>query len=281
MIRTGPRRVDGTVLFSPRGTMSDQPPADPTTKLEGQGEPGVRRGVDAVGALAEPTRRALYGFVAAQHDWVSRDQAAAEFGLRRGITAHHLDRLVDDGLLEVDQRRLNGKSGPGAGRPAKVYRRSADEIGVSLPPRRYDLAGRLLSKAVDTSRRSGQPIEAALQDAAKAEGRKIAAASRARLETDGELSTTKAACQAALFEELRARGYEPVTSDDDVTLLRNCPFHQLSQDHTELICTMNLDLLQATVEWFNDVGLQAHLEPRQGECCVQFRASSGEPQPLG
>ena len=80
-----------------------------------------RHGADAVAAissLGEPTRRALYDFVVASADWVSRDRAAEAVGIERGTAAHHLDRLAADGLLDVDYQRLSGRQGPGAGRPA-------------------------------------------------------------------------------------------------------------------------------------------------------------------
>lgn len=92
-----------------------------------------------VGALSEPARRELYLYVAAQVEPVGRDQAAAETGLPRHVVKFHLDRLVDEGLLEIEFRRLSGRQGPGSGRPAKLYRRSAREVSVSLPERHYDL----------------------------------------------------------------------------------------------------------------------------------------------
>lgn len=231
-----------------------------------------RRGLDAVGALAEPTRRALYEYVVSQRRWVSRDEAAEALGLRRGITVHHLDRLAGDGLLETDNQRRTGRSGPGAGRPAKVYRRAAGEVDVSLPPRRYDLAGRLLTEAADRSRCDGTPIAVAIDDAARAEGRRIAEAGRMRFDADTDVDV--ATRRDVLFDVLRERGFEPETGDDGVTVLRNCPFHRLSQDHPELICGMNLGLLGAVVDGLGAVGLDARLEPRPGECCVRFHPSA-------
>ncbi len=87
----------------------------------------------AIGALRDPKRRALYEFIAIAGDWVSRDRAAEAVSLERGTAAHHLERLVADGLLDVDFRRLSGRQGPGAGRPAKLYRRAEHEFDVSLP----------------------------------------------------------------------------------------------------------------------------------------------------
>jgi predicted ArsR family transcriptional regulator len=65
-------------------------------------------------------------------------------GLPRATAAFHLDRLVEEDLLDVSYQR---RTGPGAGRPAKLYRRSPHQVAVSLPQRRYDLAGQLLSSA--------------------------------------------------------------------------------------------------------------------------------------
>src|SRR5262245_54884045 len=123
-----------------------------------------------LGALAEPSRRALYDYVVARRGWVSREQAADSVGIQRGIAAHHLDRLAEEGLLDVDYQRLTGRRGPGAGRPAKVYRRADEEVGVSLPPRQYELAGQLLAEAAERSQREGAPIDRALRDAARQEG---------------------------------------------------------------------------------------------------------------
>src|SRR5512140_2388596 len=97
--------------------------------------------VTGVAALAEPVRRDLYLYVVAQSEPVSRDQASEGVGVPRHTAKFHLDRLVEDGLLDVDYKRLSGREGPGAGRPTKRYRRSDRELSVALPPRRYDLAG--------------------------------------------------------------------------------------------------------------------------------------------
>src|SRR4051795_980144 len=161
-----------------------------------------------IGALADPARRALYRYVAASASPVSRDQAAEDVGLARHTVKFHLDRLVDEGLLETEYRRLSGRRGPGAGRPAKLYRRAARQFAVTLPERHYDLAGRILAGAVDTAAGSGRPVRTAVDDAAAAEGRRLAAASGS----------------APLDDVLTGLGYEPRTAEDAV-VLANCPFH--------------------------------------------------------
>jgi predicted ArsR family transcriptional regulator len=236
------------------------------TMTEEPDRPDQSDRLGALSALAEPNRRALYEHVAAAGGWVSRDQAADAVGLERGTAAHHLDRLAADGLLETDYQRLSGRRGPGAGRPAKVYRRSQRELGVSLPPRDYGLAGRLLASAVDRSRTSDVDVTRALDDVARAEGRRLAEEVQAR----GRSAANR---RTVVLEVLELHGFEPRTLDDGSILLANCPFHQLARDHTELICGMNLRLLDAAVESVGGTGLQARLEPEDGQCCVQLRVA--------
>jgi predicted ArsR family transcriptional regulator len=238
----------------------------PTREVNGTRKQVTSEDLDAVSALAEPTRRALYEHVVAQHDWVSRDEAAAALDLRKGITAHHLDRLEADGLLVSDHQRRNGRTGPGAGRPSKVYRRAEDGFAVSFPPRRYDLAGRVLSVAADRARLDGVAIDDAVEEAARAEGARLGAGARQRAgDAPGRDERRR-----ALFAVLRDDGFEPDTGDDGVTVLHNCPFHELSSTHTELICGMNHTMLCAAVECCGDTGLEARLEPSSRACCVRF-----------
>src|SRR5437764_7367414 len=122
--------------------------------------------VSGVSALAEPARRALYLYVAAQPEAVSRDQAAEGVGLPRHTAKFHLDKLVEEGLLDTEFRRLSGRRGPGAGRPAKLYRRSGRELVVSVPERRYDLAGQMLAEAVQRAAADGTPIRTAVAESA-------------------------------------------------------------------------------------------------------------------
>src|SRR3712207_446445 len=106
--------------------------------------------VEAISLLGEPVRRRLYDFVTSQTDSVSRDQAAKAVGIKRPLAAFHLDKLAEEGLLEVEFRRLSDRKGPGAGRPAKLYRRPDRELNVSLPHREYELAARVFAEALTT-----------------------------------------------------------------------------------------------------------------------------------
>ena len=104
--------------------------------------------VAALSALDDPTRRGLYDYVCAQGRPVGRDEAATAVGIARTLAAYHLDKLAAEGLLTVTYERRSGRTGPGAGRPAKLYRRAASEHAVTVPPRQYELAAELLAAAV-------------------------------------------------------------------------------------------------------------------------------------
>lgn len=219
--------------------------------------------VSGIAALGEPVRRALYRYVVDQPGSVSRDEAAAGAGVARHVAKFHLDKLVEDGLLEVEYARPPGRGGPGAGRPAKRYRRAARELAVSLPPREYELAGRLLARAVTAAERDGIPVRDALSDGARDVGASIGR--RARAQT-GESASPDELVDAA-NAALRDCGYEPRTEGDTV-VLANCPFHALSQEYTDLVCGMNLELMTGLVEGLESSGLEPRLEPAPGRCCV-------------
>lgn len=228
--------------------------------------PGFDARVEGIASLGEPVRRALYRYVVAQPAAVSRDQASAGVGVPRHTAKFHLDKLVVDGLLEIEFRRPPGRSGPGAGRPAKHYRRAAGEVAVSLPERHYELAGRLLAQAVTDAGQRGVPVADALQKAARDAGVALGRAARRDLGSrPSQRALTAAAC--AVLEDV---GYEPGAGGGEVRLA-NCPFHALAADFTGLVCTMNLDLLNGLVEGLGHPGLDALLEPEPGMCCVRLR----------
>jgi predicted ArsR family transcriptional regulator len=220
--------------------------------------------VVAVGALAEPVRWALYRFVAGSAEPVSREQASAAVDLPLHTAKFHLDRLVAEGLLEVEYRRLTGRTGPGAGRPSKLYRRADRQVSISLPERRYDLAGDLLAAAIDRSQRDGTPVGETLRAVARAAGLRIA-------EEAGEAGeASDASDEVALISELlAAHGYEPRLAEHDVCLA-NCPFDRLAAEHTDLVCGMNLALVEGVLEGVRVDPSRARLDPEPGLCCVKI-----------
>jgi predicted ArsR family transcriptional regulator len=219
--------------------------------------------IEALALLDEPVRRRLYEWVAREDEPVSRDQAAAGVGIARGLAAFHLDRLADAGLVDTEFRRLSGRSGPGAGRPAKLYRMSARVVEVSLPARRYGLAAELMARAIEAESGdggSGQSARECLAEIARREGVTLGATSRHASDIP-----------AALLATLEDSGYRPVMDDQGAIRLRNCPFHALAAEHTELVCGMNLSLAQGIVEGLATSDVRADLDPQPGMCCVAFR----------
>jgi predicted ArsR family transcriptional regulator len=213
--------------------------------------------VSAVAALDEPTRRRLYEHVARQPGPVGRDEAAEALGLARQTAAFHLDRLAAESLLDVVYERRSGRTGPGAGRPAKLYRRSTRQVAVSLPDRRYELAGRLLAQAVEESDATGEPVRDVLHRKAEELGSQLGG-------RDG----------TGLVELLERHGFEP-RREDEVIVLANCPFHALAREHTRTVCGMNLHLLRGVLHGLEgETGFEACLAPRPGRCCVVLRPAA-------
>lgn len=219
--------------------------------------PDITTDASRIGALADPTREALYACVSAQDDAIGRDDAASAVGVAPHVAKFHLDKLVDAGLLDVEFRRLSGRSGPGAGRPSKLYRRAGGTVAVSLPPRRYDLAGHLLARAIERSA-AGVPLDDAIAQVAHEEGDRVGAAGDAGEELP-ELDR--------LGRVLAAHGYEP-RIDERRMLLANCPFDALAREHTALVCSMNHSYVRGVADGLGCRHLQADLEPGENRCCI-------------
>jgi predicted ArsR family transcriptional regulator len=212
----------------------------------------------AVATLGEPTRRRLYELVAAAPEPIGRDEAAAALDLPRSNAAFHLDRMAEQGLLEVVYARRTGRSGPGAGRPAKLYRRSDRQITVNLPERRYDLAGRLLAGAIERSAQTGEPASEVLAERARQVG--------------VELGRT--ADRAPVIEILRRFGFEPYDVDDGLRL-GNCPFRDLAADYPDTVCRMNLHLVTGLLDGLAESSWRAQPDAAPGPCCVRLELASG------
>lgn len=224
------------------------------------------RELASLGILGDPVRRRLYLHVVSSPEAVGRDEAARVAGISRSLAAFHLDRLVDAGLLEPEYRRLTGRSGPGAGRPAKLYR-PRGEISVTVPERDYELAARLLIQGL---RRSEAPDEAALEGTALERGRAMGAEARAAIRG----RKTRAAVAGAVVEVLRDQGFHPSTEPDGTIRLRNCPFDALADGYPETMCRLNLDLLRGLLEGLGAGHLEARPRPRNGMCCVELAVAS-------
>jgi predicted ArsR family transcriptional regulator len=199
----------------------------------------------AVGSLSDPTRRRLYVLVTRSSEPVGRDEAADALGIPRQTAAYHLDRLADEGLVDVEFLRRSGRTGPGAGRPAKLYKKTDRDHEVSLPPRRYGLAARILLAAVSSGAIKRKDL--------------VAAAHRIGAEL----------VQGDLDQALRETGYDPVMEKGEIRF-RNCPFHVLKIQDQRTVCNLNLGLVEGMLEGTGD-GRKAYLEPSESYCCVRVR----------
>jgi predicted ArsR family transcriptional regulator len=217
--------------------------------------------IDEVGRLAaldEPIRRRLFDYVRHSSEPVGREDAAHAVGIGRSLAAYHLDKLAEHGLLMPTYRRPEGRGGPGAGRPAKLYSAAKSELSVSVPARDYEFIARLLAESAeaDPSGESGATLRAV--------------AMRAGSELASALGDSPS--DASLVQLLAKRGYEPYEDEAGTVRLRNCPFHRLAREHRDLVCGMNQALLEGLVEALEREDLAASLEPEPGHCCVAIRA---------
>jgi predicted ArsR family transcriptional regulator len=213
----------------------------------------------SVSCLDDPVRGRLYAFVSGRGEPVGRDEAAAAVGIGRALAVYHLDKLVESGLLTASYRRPPGRSGPGAGRPAKVYARSSGEFMVSVPLREYQLAAGLLVQAVAADQ-SGHS-RAALDDAARRLGTGLGERYWAtHAADDGPWPVLESA--------LSEHGFEPRHDDAGTVRMRNCPFRRLAELQPEVVCHMNLALIQGLVAGLGAGSLNPVHDPQPEYCCV-------------
>ena len=196
---------------------------------------------------------------------MGRDAAGAAVGVSRSLAAFHLDKLAAAGLLDVEFRRPAGRRGPGAGRPAKLYRRAERQLDVTLPPRRYELAARILAAAVHRMRPAGDRSTESLRSTPRvAPGRRWQPASWPGWPAVTLREARSTCCRHS------ATNRSPTAT---MLVLRNCPFHALAVEHTDLVCGVNADLLASFCDALPDLGLDAELAPAPGRCCVTLTKS--------
>jgi|SRR6266545_111454 len=226
-------------------------------------QPPLEHSVEVVAVLRDPTRRRLYRYIEQQPAAVSRDEAAKAVGVSRALAAFHLEKLVGVGLLKPEYRRLSGRSGRGAGRTSKLYKRSARQFELSLPERHYDVLARLLAESI-TSVQRGSPDTVP----AHAYGRALGA--RARLRLRGPRRGTRLlTCVEDVAERL---GFDPYRDSDDNVRLRNCPFDPLSRLYTPLVCGVAQAILTGVVEGLGAGQLSVGREMRPDRCCGIVRS---------
>jgi predicted ArsR family transcriptional regulator len=114
-------------------------------------------------------------FARAQPLPVTADDVAAAQRIHRNVARGRLERLAEAGLLIPSFERRTGRTGPGAGRPAKTYRVAPELTAIEFPKRRYEqLIGLVVDALPERARRDG------LHEVGIAFGRELAVEARLR-----------------------------------------------------------------------------------------------------
>jgi predicted ArsR family transcriptional regulator len=220
-------------------------------------------GWDALQLLAEPTRRALFQACRQAGAPVTREELASAVGISRRLAAFHLDLLADAGLLTVDYARPAGRGGPGAGRPAKRYTAAPVDLELSLPPRRYDVAARVMARGLAVASEQGGDALETTFDVAHDEGARIGRLRRGR----GRLSAT--ATTDAAVDVLTDLGYEPRRDGGTCVELCNCPFDSVVDVAADVVCGLNKNFVSGVLEGIGGHrDVRAELDPAPDRCCV-------------
>jgi predicted ArsR family transcriptional regulator len=171
--------------------------------------------VGALDRLLDPGLSEALLFVRAQPLPVTADELASAKGVHRNVARGRLERLVRAGLLVAGFERRTGRSGPGAGRPAKTYAAAPELTALELPRRRYEELFSLLVGAVPSARR--------LREIGAAYGGTFAQGLRSR-------RTFKAALAGACAA-LRRSGFQAsvveVTAEEGIVETPTCPLRPL------------------------------------------------------
>jgi predicted ArsR family transcriptional regulator len=225
------------------------------------------RDLARIAVLGDPVRRLLYNLVIERTpEPLSREQAASAAGIRRALAAFHLDKLVASGLLEPVYRRLSGRSGPGAGRTAKLYRRSHRTIEVSLPERRHELLAGLLVQVL-AEEPEGPSFHRA-RELGRDLGRRLGDEARENLGT----VIGRPRLQELMDKVLAMLGYEPRTGPQGELRMHNCPFQPLAEQYRSTVCQINLALQEGLIEGVKGSHrVRAELTPTPGWCCVTIQ----------
>jgi predicted ArsR family transcriptional regulator len=232
------------------------------------GEPDVDRSIRAVAALGDGLRQRMYEFARTAGHPVTREQAAQAAGISRKLAAFHLDKLVDVGLLEATDLPVGRVRG--VGRRPKVYQPTDLRVRVSIPANQYDELAEILIDAVLTEA-DGETARQAVPRVARARGQAVGEQVRERTRP-GRLGAERALNLAETA--LREWGFEPTRPTPACLRLRNCPFHPLAAKAPALVCGINHAFLTGFLDGLRASSVDAVLDPKAGECCVEIRGSA-------
>lgn len=230
--------------------------------------------IATLSTLDDPVRAKIFFHVARSGESVTRDQAAKALGITRRTAASHLDKLAEAGLVDVSFKRVTGRTGPGAGRSSKLYRRSGRRLNVSIPSQNYELMARLLASVV-------KQTEAVLAPQIESQARAFGVSKGAAAKTLTSRLSSRKRLLEVLVNELTRLGFEPFDDANGSLRLRNCPFHDMAREDADFVCSTNLALMQGVIEGLDLTDVTPALESIEGMCCVSFRTKPEAIKPTG
>lgn len=208
--------------------------------------------LNAVASLGDPSRKRLFELLRASPRALSRDDCATALDMPRSTIRAQLDRLAEEKLLHVEYRKVGNRAGPGSGRPTKLYTVAVGEVTATVPARRYDLAAELLAAAVQRSVDTAEGVQEALAAVAYDAGKSLGAEA------------------GSIHNVLANTGYEPMPDGAGGTIMANCPFHRLAQDHTGVVCALNASLLSGALAGCGDSSHAIAPDADVSHCCARL-----------
>jgi predicted ArsR family transcriptional regulator len=179
--------------------------------------------MNVLDALGAPELRDALLYVRSSPRPVCGSELAAAQRVHPNVARARLARLAEAGLLVSRLERLSGRSGPGAGRPARVYWPAPETSAIEFPTRRYeDLIG-LLAACVPNGERLGET-------GAAYAGRLLA---DAPLEPAEELATGLERVCASLGRLGFQAGVAEADEQSGVIATTTCPLRPLVVEHPD------------------------------------------------
>lgn len=218
---------------------------------------------DLTSSLGDPTRRGIYIAVREAPEPATASQIADLFSIHPNVARHHLDRLAEDGYLEITRKRPPGKSGPGAGRPAKCYTATTKEIELHFPARRYDLLSELLVRVIEHIDPGNLSEIAAM--VGREYGKEIADEIGVPDESGFDMAVS------AVARAMTGMGFTTDSDADTRRLLTShCPFAATAAKHPEVVCSLDRGIVSGLMEGLSDDWrpVQVVSHPGAAEDCV-------------
>jgi predicted ArsR family transcriptional regulator len=203
-------------------------------------------------ALGDPTRHAVFTYVADSGSAVDVAELTAHFGLNHNAIRQHLAKLVDAELVTEEHAPIAGR-----GRPRLIYRvhPSADSRWGATGP--YERLSLLLSEMIRTG------------DSAEEVGRR--AGRRQRLGADAADDLV-----AAVVGAMEGQGFEPtvrVRGDQIDVVLRRCPFETTALADPDTVCSIHLGMARGIAELAGERLVVDELvphDPRRANCRLRL-----------